>query len=142
MIEGGRDRALARYAKAMETVPPLTAVIMLYDGVLRLLAAAAAAAENGEHPALFNCAQRAGLILTGLDAALDHHRSPAAAATLHRCYRVFIHRILALPRRRDAAQEARHLAQLLREVRNAWAQIDGAGAASLTPAPGGFNCRV
>lgn len=142
MIEGGTHRALARYAKAMATVPPLTAVVMLYDGVLRLLVAAATAAENGDREGLFNCAERAGLILTGLDAALDHDRSPAAAATLHRCYRVFIHRILAIPRHRDAANEARHLAQLLRELRNAWAQIDSPGAASLTPAPGGFNCRV
>lgn len=122
--------AISAYQSAVMTTPPLQAVVLLYDAAVTRVEAAAQAADAGDYGSQFNHAMRAIAILQGLMGSLDLERGGALGARLHDTYDANIRALFnSLGRRRDASA-CRRIAQGLRQLRNAWAEI-----ASTTPAP-------
>jgi len=119
------QRASAAYRTATMTVPPLHAVVMLYDAVLVRVRNAGAAAERGDWERQSEEIMRAVDLLRGLLAALDFDRGGDIAVRLHQTYQA---NILALRRSAGQAEALTMCMRIedgLRQLRNAWAEIAG-----------------
>lgn len=119
------QHALSAYQNAIQTTPPLQAVVLLYDGVLVRLRNAAAAAARGDFGEQFNQAVRAIDIIRGLLSALDMSAGGAIAERLRDTYEanmVAIMRTVGAPNAQDCLHR---IAEGLRELRNAWSEIAG-----------------
>lgn len=106
------------------TAPPERLVVMLYDGALRFLARAAVLMrEQGPVPAAKDI-KRAQAIVDELLSTLDHDQGGEVADRLQAIY-VFCLRLLAEAQLHRDAEKLDQVAGLLRELREAWAQICG-----------------
>lgn len=104
------------------TAPPERLVVMLYDGALRFLARASAAMrEEGPVPAA-RPLQRAQAILEELISTLDHEQGGEVADRLQAIYVFCLNALPEAQLQRDA-EKIDQVARLLRELRDAWAQI-------------------
>ena len=107
------------------TAPPELLVVMLYDGALRFLARAAYALRNEGGPAAAaHPLNKAAAIIDELLVTLDHEKGGEVADRLQAIY-VFCHRLLGEARLESDADKVDEVAKLLRELREAWAQICG-----------------
>lgn len=118
-------QAIAAYQTAVMTTPPLQAVVLLYDGILVRIHNAATAAAAGDYGRQHSEIMRAIEILRGLLAALDMQAGGKLAAGLADTYRVNMQALLHTVGRKDAEQSCRRIANGLRNLRNAWAEIAG-----------------
>jgi flagellar protein FliS len=112
------------------TAPPERLVVMLYDGAGRFLARAAATIRAGEPGAAGEPLRRAQAILDELLVTLD----PSAGEVAERLQSIYLfcqRTLVEAQLERDAAKVDR-VAELLAELRDAWAQI--ADPARLAPA--------
>lgn len=119
------QHALSAYQNAIQTTPPLQAVVLLYDGILVRLRNAAAAAERGDFGEQFNQLVRATDIIRGLLSALDMTAGGPIAERLRDTYEanmVAIMRTIGAPNPQDCLHR---IAEGLRELRNAWSDIAG-----------------
>lgn len=108
----------------MLTAPPERLVVMLYDGALRFLARAAIAMrDQGPLPAAKEI-RRTQAILEELLSTLDHEQGGEVAERLQAIY-VFCLRMLAEAHVQRDAEKLDQVAGLLRELRDAWAQVCG-----------------
>lgn len=117
--------ALSAYQNAIQTTPPLQAVVMLYDGILVRLRNATAAVERGDYGEQFNQIMKAIDIMRGLLAALDLKEGGTLAERLRDTYEanmVAMMRSVGTPQAVDCMQR---ISDGLRELRNAWAEIAG-----------------
>ncbi|WP_321344622.1 flagellar export chaperone FliS [Breoghania sp.] len=124
------NQAISAYRKASTTVPPVTAVVMLYDEAINATQRAAEATETVRFEEAEEHMLRSVAILRGLRQALDMEAGGAVAEQLVTMYS---RTILALTRtvgKPDAAARYRRLAEGLTEIRNAWA-----GMTTLHPRP-------
>ncbi len=117
--------AISAYQSAIQTTPPLQAVVMLYDGVLVRIRNATTAAGNGDFSEQFNQIVRANDILRGLMAALDVEQGGTLAIHLRDAYEANMRALLSAVGRRDTEQYLSRVVVSLRELRNAWAEIAG-----------------
>lgn len=129
--------AIAAYQTAVMTTPPLQAVVLLYDGILVRLHNAANAAAVGDYGRQYDEIARANEILRGLLAALDLQAGGKLAAGLADTYRTNMQALLHTVGRKDAEKNCRRIAEGLRTLRNAWAEI--AGMTVNEPKPTEFN---
>lgn len=120
--------ALAAYQAAIQTTPPLQAVVLLYDGVLTRIHTAGEAAASGDYFTQFNEITRANDILRGLTAALDMRTGGDVALRLRETYEVNMRALQRSIGRKDAGECLRRIGDGLRELRNAWAHIAGMAA--------------
>ncbi|MEX2196704.1 MAG: flagellar export chaperone FliS [Thermoleophilaceae bacterium] len=104
------------------TAPPERLVVMLYDGALRFLARAAVAMREDGPVAAAKPIQRTQAILEELLSTLDHEQGGEVAERLQAIY-VFCLRALAEAQVERDAGKIDQVAGLLRELRDAWAQI-------------------
>jgi flagellar protein FliS len=103
------------------TASPEKLVVMLYDGLARFLARAAAAIRAEDIGAAGTALQRAGAILDELLATLD----PAAGEMAERLSDIYLfckRELLAAQIKRDPKRVER-VAKLLGELRESWAAI-------------------
>ncbi|CCG42658.1 flagellar export chaperone FliS [Magnetospirillum molischianum] len=119
------QQASAAYRAATMTVPPLHAVVMLYDGVLVRVRNAAAAAERGDWDRQSDEISRAVDLLRGLLAALDFERGGDVAMRLRQTYQANIRALLRSTREAQAVAMCAKIEDGLRQLRNAWAEIAG-----------------
>ena len=117
--------AMSAYQNAIQTTPPLQAVVLLYDGVLVRLRNAADAAGHGDFGEQFNQILRATDILRGLLAALDMGQGGALAERLRDTYEANMRAMMSSVGRANAQDCLRRIADGLRELRNAWSEIAG-----------------
>lgn len=117
--------ALSAYQNAIQTTPPLQAVVLLYDGVLIRLRNAAEAAGRGDFGEQFNQILRATDILRGLLAALDMGQGGTLAERLRETYEANMRAMMSTVGRDNAQQCLGRIADGLRELRNAWSEIAG-----------------
>jgi flagellar secretion chaperone FliS len=103
------------------TASPEQLVVMLYDGVNRFLLQAAAAMRAGQIEAAHNRLRRAEAIIDELHATLDLSQGQMAER-LQGIY-VFCRRLLNEARSKRNAARIEQVAELLGELREAWAQI-------------------
>lgn len=106
------------------SAPPEKLVVMLYDGLGRFLARAAAAIRAGDPGAAGEPLGRAKAILDELLTTLDHEAGPIASE-LESIY-LFCERALIEAQLERDADKVDRVAKLLAELRDSWAAIAGA----------------
>lgn len=80
------SQANSAYAAASNTVSPLQAVVMLYDGMIRSITAAKLAIEEDRIEDRFNATKKASQILLGLQANLDFEKGGDVSPMLSQFY--------------------------------------------------------
>lgn len=132
-------KAVGVYQSALMTVPPLQAVVMLYDRVLGHLHGAAVAARAGDYPRQLEESMRAVEILRGLLSVLDIARGGEVAVRLGETYRSNMTAILSSLGSPEAESCYDRISRGLRGLRNSWAESAGIAVAeprkTVDPAP-------
>jgi flagellar protein FliS len=128
------SRAAQAYRRVeSESRSPLELVVMLYDGALRFLGEASAAAARGDLRARAAAISRVLAIVAELQNTLDLEKGGAVADQLDDLYTYITSRLIDVALKQDvtAIDEAR---KLLTPIRDAWSQL--ATAPSLPQAVG------
>jgi flagellar protein FliS len=113
-------RATQAYRSASVAVPPLKALVMLYDGAIMFLQKAAQAAEARRFEESHGHMIRATAILRGLSHNLDFDRGGALAERLYKTYHALIMACLRSFGRPDAGVCYQRIIASLAELRDAW----------------------
>ena len=109
---------------AVLTAPPERLVLMLYDGIHRFLFQATVAMRDA-NPLVSNTKlQRAEAIIDELIATLDHEQGGEIADRLNAIY-LYSRRTLGEARMEKSPEKIEHVQGLIKELRDAWAQICG-----------------
>ena len=106
---------------AVLTAPPEQLVLMLYDGIHRFLFQATVAMRDGNPMLVNNKLQRAEAIIDELIATLDHSAGEIADR-LNAIY-LYSRRTLGEARVEKSPEKIEHVQGLIRDLRDAWAQI-------------------
>jgi flagellar secretion chaperone FliS len=114
------SHAAQAYRNASVAVPPLKALVMLYDGAITFLQKSVQAAEAQRFEASHDYMIRATVILRGLSHNLDFDRGGAMAEQLHKTYHALIMACLRSFGRPDAAACYHRIIASLTELRDAW----------------------
>ncbi|HEY0329022.1 MAG TPA: flagellar export chaperone FliS [Rhodopseudomonas sp.] len=123
MYHSSNQHAAQAYRSAAIAVPPLQAVVMLYDGAIMLLRRSLHAAEERRFEDSHAAMIRATAILRGLSHHLDYDRGGAVAERLHRTYNALIMACLRSYGRPDAAARFARIIASLTELRDAWSFV-------------------
>jgi flagellar protein FliS len=121
------DYARTYRANAVLTASPGQLVLMLYDGALRALGIAREALErNDDDPRRLELVNtqliKAQAIIGELQDTLNHEAGGDFATTMYRLYDYYNRRLLEANLRKQAAPVV-EVERLLREVRDAWADM-------------------
>lgn len=122
-----QDHARTYRANSVLTASPGQLVLMLYDGALRAMRLAREGfAQPESDPRRFESINtnllKAQAIIGELQGTLDHQAGGEFATTMHRLYDYYNRRLLEANLRKDAKPVA-EVERLLREVRDAWAEM-------------------
>lgn len=116
-------RGAAAYRRIeAESRSPLELVVLLYDGLLRFLADARRAGEDGDPVRRGHAVSRALAIVGELQSTLDLTRGEATAVELDRLYDYVTGRLIDVTSKQDTAA-LDEVERLLRPLRDAWAEI-------------------
>jgi flagellar protein FliS len=116
-------RALNAYKQTDVTSrSPIEIVVLLYDGALRFLGEAVAAAGRNAKPARTRAVARAQAIIGELQGTLDMGKGGQVAQDLDRLYTYMTSRLLDATARDDDTAIA-EVQKLLGSMREAWAKI-------------------
>jgi flagellar secretion chaperone FliS len=115
--------ATQAYRNASVAVPPLKALVMLYDGAIMFLQKAVQAAEARRFEESHDHMIRATAILRGLSHNLDFDRGGAVAERLYKTYHALIMACLRSFGRPDAAVCYHRIIASLTEMRDAWKHV-------------------
>ncbi len=121
------DHARTYRTNSVLTASPGQLVLMLYDGALRALRLAQEGfAQSGSDPRRLEGINKnllkAQAIIGELQGTLDHEAGGEFAATMHRLYDYYNRRLFEANIRKDAKPVA-EVERLLRDVRDAWAEM-------------------
>jgi flagellar protein FliS len=117
-------RASQAYRGAAVAVPPLKAMVMLYDGAITLLQKSVEAQEAKRFEEAHEYLMRATAILRGLSHNLDFVRGGAVAERLYQTYNALILACLRAYGRPKARENFRPIAVGLAELRDAWKHVE------------------
>jgi flagellar protein FliS len=117
-------------SSSVMTASPGQLVVMLYDGAGRFLRQAEIAAEEGAWRHAMDRLSKADAIVDELLVTLDVEQGGQVAERLQSIY-VFCTRLLTEAQLEKSPEKVEQVAKLLKELRDAWAQV----AANGTPAP-------
>ncbi|MEI2384804.1 flagellar export chaperone FliS [Breoghania sp. JC706] len=117
------NQAISAYRKATTTVPPVTAVVLLYDEAINAAQRAADATENKYYEEAQVQMLRAVSILRGLRQALDLDAGGNIARQLLDTYSSVIRALTQTVGKPDAAERFHRLGEGLIELRDAWATM-------------------
>jgi flagellar secretion chaperone FliS len=130
-------RANQAYRGAAVTVPPLKAVVLLFDGAITALQKAVEAHEARRFEEGHGHLMRATAILRGLSHHLDCNRGGALADRLYQTYSSLIMAALRAYGRPRARQNIGRIVKGLTELREAWKFVDATVARNAKAAAGG-----
>jgi flagellar secretion chaperone FliS len=116
-------RITQAYRGAAVTVPPLKAVVMLFDGAIMFLQKTIEATEARRFEESHRHLVRATTILRGLSHHLNFEKGGPLADRLYRTYSSLIMAALRAFGRPDATQRYRKLILSLTELRDAWKSV-------------------
>lgn len=119
-MQNSAYQATQAYRSASVAVPPLKAIIMLFDGTIMFLQKSVAAFEARRFEESHDHMIRATAILRGLSHNLDFDRGGAVAERLHKTYQALILASLRSFGRSDAPECYRRIMASLAELRDAW----------------------
>ncbi|NYZ16171.1 flagellar protein FliS [Azospirillum sp. RWY-5-1] len=117
------NKALAAYAIADSAVPPLVAVVRLYEKALTHLHLAREAARERRFDMHFKHVERTILILSGLDSILDMDKGKDVAATLRGFYRSLIRQAGTMTAKRDPVAATDAVIRQLAIMAKTWQSI-------------------
>ncbi|MBP2230929.1 flagellar protein FliS [Azospirillum agricola] len=117
------NKAISAYTTANSAVPPLVAVVRLYERAMAHLYAARAAAAAGRFEAHHDAVNRAVMIFAGLDSILIFDKYEDVATTLRQFYRRLIVQAGAAASRRDPVAACDSLISQLSFMLKAWQSI-------------------
>lgn len=117
------SQALATYRMVAAQVPPLVAVVKLYDEAIRQLRLAVRAIEAKRHEESYICITKASTILRGLCHNLRFDKGEEVAQQLLKAYTYNILAIHTAYGRRDAPARYARIIEHLGGLRDAWAEV-------------------
>jgi flagellar protein FliS len=117
--------AINAYHSAQLTTPPLTAVVMLYDGIMVRIAAAGEAARKGDYDRQFKMVMSAARIIDGLNRCLDMEQGGSVAISLREMYESVARALFRSVGRESGGEVADRLVSAVRMTRDAWAEVAG-----------------
>ncbi|WP_162901637.1 flagellar export chaperone FliS [Breoghania sp. L-A4] len=115
--------AISAYRQAATAVPPVTAVVRLYDEAINAIHRTIKAHEAGRFDEAYANVQHAVAILRGLRQALDLERSGLVGRQLNQMYSSNILALTNSIGKANAAARLRKLIEGLIDVRDAWASM-------------------
>lgn len=122
--------AIAAYQTAAETVSPVQAIVMLYDGAIQRISLAKEAIDNGQIETRYNSVMKAYAIIQGLQSHLDFDAGGDIAPQLDRYYEYLLVRMTMINLKNDPAI-CEEVIERLREMRASWSSIaDGTASAN------------
>lgn len=127
------NRAISAYRQASTAVPPLSALVLLFDEVLNAIALASKHTRCGEFEQAYLRTQRAVAILRGLRQNLDLDNGGSFAQQLCDTYTSNIFALNATIGKKDALERYRRLATGLLNLRNAWSDLTSLRERPLSP---------
>lgn len=116
------SRATSAYAQASKAVAPVRAVVLLYDGMIRAVAAARKAIEEGRLEDRYLQTRKAGEIVLGLQTSLDFENGAGVANTLDAFYNSIFVRLQRI-NTTNSVEICDDVLAALRNVRESWAQV-------------------
>ncbi len=116
--------AASVYSRAVDTIPPIRQVVLLYDAAMRRVREARRAIAEGRIEDRFRAVERATAIVEALHQCLDFDRGGEIAALLDRYYTYLHFRLQAINMRNDPAI-CDEVLERLAEMRASWAKIAG-----------------
>ncbi len=120
------------YTHAKHTAPKTQQILMLYDAAIRNLQQARDAMEAGRIEERYRLLSKASDIVFGLQGCLDFEKGGEVAQVLYDFYGTIDARIGSLHRTPEPEACAK-IAEELKSMRDAWADIDGEGKPSPKP---------
>jgi flagellar protein FliS len=117
------QRATQAYRSAAVAVPPLRAMVMLFDGAIMFLQRSIEAYEAKRIEESHDYMLRATAILRGLSHNLDFSRGDGVAEPLFKTYHALIMACLRSFGRKDSAVLYRRIIASLAELRDAWKAV-------------------
>jgi flagellar protein FliS len=117
--------AISAYQTAQLTVPPLQAVVMLYDGIMVRIANAGEAARKEDYDKQFKYVMSAARIIDGLNRCLDMEKGGSVAIGLREMYEAVARALFRSCGKPTGGEVADRLVAAVRLTRDAWAEIAG-----------------
>ncbi|WP_346908239.1 flagellar export chaperone FliS [uncultured Roseibium sp.] len=127
------NQAISAYRQASTAVPPLSALVLLFDEALNALILASRHTRQGEYEQANLRTQRAIAILRGLRQNLDLEKGGDFARQLCDAYTRNIFALNASIGKKDAVERYRKLATGLLDLRNAWSELTTLSERALEP---------
>ncbi len=115
------------YATASATVGKTRQIVMLYDGVMRMIKKAVEAIGQEDWETRYNMLAKASDVILGLQNSLDYENGGELAQLLHDYYSSIDARLFAVHRSNDVAV-CESILKELNMMRNVWDEIDKKGS--------------
>ncbi len=110
------------YAQASKNVSPMRAIIMLYEGAVRLIGEARRADEEGDYEGRFNAVDKASKIILGLQGQLDFENGGDISPMLHEFYDNLFMRMMQINSRNPGPVIDDVLASL-NQMKETWIEV-------------------
>ncbi len=120
MVEKQKYQA---YAAATQTVAPVRQIILLYDGIIRLVQQAKEAINEKRIEDRYNLLIKASELVGGLQGCLDFDNGGEIAKILYSYYSAIDTRLFAI-HRTNSIEECESVIADLKQMRSAWNDID------------------
>lgn len=120
MVEKQKYQA---YAAATQTVAPVRQIVLLYEGLIRLVQQAKEAINEKRIEDRYNLLIRASELVGGLQGCLDFDNGGEMAKILYSYYSAIDARLFAV-HRSNSVEECESIIADLKQMRDAWAEID------------------
>lgn len=111
------------YNAAKQTIAKTKQIVLIYDGIIRLLQQAKEAIQNKRIEDRFKLLTRASDIVVGLQCCLDFEKGGDVARTLQQFYADMQLRIFSIHRSNSLSDCDEVIAEL-KQMRDAWDEID------------------
>jgi flagellar protein FliS len=127
-----RSAQYQAYSMASQTVPKTRQIVMLYDGVIRFMQQAKEAIVERRIEDRYKLLVRASDVVVALQTCLDHENGGEISKILHDYYTSIDLRIMSI-HRSNSLETCDRVISELKEMRNAWHQIDTSALQQVTP---------
>lgn len=110
------------YTQASQNVSPMKAVIMLYEGLIRLIGEAKTHHENGDFEARFHAVEKASRIVLGLQGQLDFDNGGDISPILHEFYDTLFMRMMQI-NSREPEKVFVDVISSITEMKKTWEEV-------------------
>lgn len=110
------------YSQASQNVSPMKAIVMLYEGLLRLIGEAKTHHENGDFEARFHAVEKASRVVLGLQGQLDFENGGDISPALHEFYDTLFLRMMQINSRQPEAV-FEDVIQSIVEMKQTWEEV-------------------